>query len=298
MAFKDINKLKSLLRCPETLRRIYWFGTRGYSFGGKRKIIAENDAFIFFSKDLPSDYDKPIYESSNPYQQKSLELIDEYPNGLVVDLGAGNPKHSFPNVCQIEIRKYPNTDIVITEGRIPLKSHSVDAVISEAVLEHVKNPFLHVSEIYRILKPRGQVLLDAAFIQPLHGYPSHYFNTTAYAVRLLFEKFHINSLHVGPHQHPWLALHWILNSYYSGLRSDHDRKRFKMMTIDDVMSTLNNHQAFRTEIKKSEDPWFVAQHLKDFNDDYAASLGLFLNISDSCREELAAGFQVYAQKRE
>jgi SAM-dependent methyltransferase len=211
-------------------------------------------------------------------------------------LGAGNPKHSFDNVCQIEIRKYAHTDIVITEGPIPLRSGSVDAVISEAVLEHVKNPFLYISEIFRILKPEGKVLLDTAFLQPLHGYPSHYFNTTSYAIRLLFESFTIDKLHVGPHQHPWIMLDWILHAYYNGLQSDRDREEFQKMTLGEVMSTLRTHQEQRAAIKNHNDPWFVALKLKDFNRDYKQSLRFFVNITDTCEEELAAGFQVYATK--
>jgi len=87
-----------------------------------------------------------------------------------------------------------------------------------------------------------------------------------------------------------------LNSYYSGLRNDHSREQFKAMTVAEVMTTLTTHQSLRTEIKQNNDPWVVALHLQSFNIDYAQSLGLFLNITDACKEELAAGFQVYAQK--
>ena len=296
MAFRDLPRLKSLLRCPDTLRRVYWWGSRGYALGSKRRIVQERSAFVFVSHDLPANYDQPDYASSNPYQQRSLELIDEYADGLVVDLGAGNPQHSFPNVCQVEIRKYPGTDIVVTEGRVPLAENSVDAVISEAVLEHVQNPFVYVSEILRILKPGGKVLLDTAFMQPLHGFPYHFFNTTAYAVRLLFEPFEIERLHVGPHQHPWIALNWLLNSYYNGLADDEARRRFRSLSLGEAMDLLNEHQRQRTEIKQHPDPRAVAAQLKTFNDDHRASLAPFLEITDACQDEIAAGFQVFAKK--
>ena len=171
MAFKNTAKLKKILRNPDSLKRVYWIGNHGFSLGSKGRIRKQGSSFIFHSDDLPKNFIEPEYESSNPYQLKSLELIDQYPDGIVVDLGAGNPKFSFPNVCQIEIRKYPHTDIVTAGEKIPLENNSVDAVISEAVLEHVKNPFTYVAEIFRILKPGGKVVLDSAFMQPLHGYP-------------------------------------------------------------------------------------------------------------------------------
>jgi len=296
MGFKDKQKLQKILRCPDSLGRIFWFGRKGKSFKGKRRIRKEGDSFVFISDDLPTNYNSPEYESSNPYQQKSIELIENYTDGIVVDLGAGNPKVNFANVCQVEIRKYPNTDIVVTEGKIPLKSNSVDAVISEAVLEHVKNPFEYVSEIYRILKPGGEVLLDSAFMQPLHGYPHHYFNATKSGVKLLFDQFKVEKIGVGAHQHPWIALHWILNSFYNGIEGDESKNDFVNMTIGRAMELLGQHQELRSQIKKSDDPCYIAEKLRLFNTSHSTSLGCFGKLSGNCETELAAGFQVFAKK--
>ena len=202
MAFENTGKLKNILRNPDSLNKIYWVGNHGFSFRSKGKIRKQGSSFIFYSDELPENFNDPEYESSNPYQLKSLELIDMYPEGIVVDLGAGNPKFNFPNVCQVEIRKYPHTDIVTAGNKFPFQNCSVDAVISEAVLEHVKNPFVYVAEIFRILKPGGKVVLDSAFMQPLHGYPHHYFNTTANALRHLFQHFEIEDIHAGASSSP------------------------------------------------------------------------------------------------
>lgn len=296
MAFEDKKKLKKLLRCPDSLGKIFWIGRKGKSLKGKRRIRQENNTFVFISDDLPRNYKNPEYESSNPYQQRSLELIYKYKDGLVLDLGAGNPKNNFPNVCQLEIRKYPHTDIVVTEGRIPLKDSCADAVISEAVLEHVKDPFLYISELQRVLKDGGEVLLDSAFMQPLHGYPNHYFNTTSSAIELLFKQFQIHELCVGPHQHPWITLQWIFNSFWFGFKEDKYREEFRNMTIGEAMDLLNNHQEMRSKIKESEDPLHVAEELMNFNSHHEDSLRCFSKLSEQCERELAAGFQVFAQK--
>ena len=296
MAFSDTARLKKILCNPDSLHRIYWVGSRGFSRGCRCRIRREGKTFVFYSDELPENFNNPEYESSNPYQLASLELIDRYRHGIVVDLGAGNPRHSFPNVCQIEIRRYPHTDIVTAGNRIPLRDASVDAVISEAVLEHVQNPFLHIAEIYRILKPDGQVLLDAAFMQPLHGYPHHYFNTTASALRYLMRDFAIERLGAGAHHHPWITLQWILNSFWFGFGEDRDRDRFRSMTMGEVMDLLTAHQEMRSAIKKSDDPWEVARRLKQFNTEHAHSLDCFVNVTDRFTEELSAGFQVLAKK--
>lgn len=46
----------------------------------------------------------------------------------------------------------------LNEG-LPLQSASVDVVLSLAVLEHLREPVLHLTEIHRILKPGGTLLL-------------------------------------------------------------------------------------------------------------------------------------------
>lgn len=296
MAFKNLKLLESNLRCPDTLGRIFWLGNRGFSLGGRRRVFRNGNAFVFLSSGLPADYDRPSYQSGNPYQALSLELIKEFPDGIVLDFGAGNPKRAFPNVCQVEIRLYPGTDIVVAEGRLPLADDCVDAVISQSVLEHVKDPFLYVSEIFRVLKPGGKILVDAAFMQPLHGYPSHYFNATSHALAELFKRFAVESLSAGPHQHPWLALEWILGAYCRGMPDKADQERFKGMRVGELMDLLAGHQAMRAEIKRNDDPQTVARLLRAFNASHSESLGEMLRISEACERELAAGFQLCARK--
>lgn len=52
---------------------------------------------------------------------------------------------------------------------LPFPEHSWDAVICLDVLEHILDPRLAVSEIHRILKPGGFLLLGAPFLISYHG---------------------------------------------------------------------------------------------------------------------------------
>jgi len=57
-------------------------------------------------------------------------------------------------------------------------------------LEHDDNPFKTLSEIYRVLKPKGEVVLAASGINfPKHEYPSDYFRYTAEGIATLLNKF-------------------------------------------------------------------------------------------------------------
>jgi hypothetical protein len=61
-------------------------------------------------------------------------------------------------------------------------------------------------EILRLLKPGGLVLIDTAFMQPLHGDPSHFFNMTSAGLRMVMDGFDVLEHGVLPHQLPSFGL--------------------------------------------------------------------------------------------
>ncbi len=52
---------------------------------------------------------------------------------------------------------------------LPFAAEIADGVICNSVLEHVYEPQLAVSEIYRVLKPGGVAFLYVPFLYPYHG---------------------------------------------------------------------------------------------------------------------------------
>lgn len=44
---------------------------------------------------------------------------------------------------------------VVTSDHFPLEDESIDACVSNYVIEHVENPEQHLREVFRILKPGG-----------------------------------------------------------------------------------------------------------------------------------------------
>ena len=58
------------------------------------------------------------------------------PDANILDLGAGNRRHAS-NVINLEIEATPEVDIIADGHLLPFKDNTFDAVISEAVLEHV-----------------------------------------------------------------------------------------------------------------------------------------------------------------
>lgn len=173
--------------------------------------------------------------SSHNYDGHALDLIAKYPNGLVLDCGAGSRPIYFENVVNFEIKSYASTDVLGVGESLPFADGTFDGVISVAVLEHVRDPFRCADEIARVLKPGGRLYCAVPFLQPYHGYPHHYFNATHQGIARLFEdNLTVEAVRVIDSMHPIWALQWILASWSAGLPKE-ARKAFGKMTVKDLL---------------------------------------------------------------
>lgn len=129
--------------------------------------------------------------STHPYSADVLDLLDRHVDGLVLDFGAGHTPRTLlrPNVVYLDAVQYQWTDVVCTRPRLPFRDHTFDAVVSQAVFEHLSDPHHMAKELYRILRPGGVIHLDTAFMQPLHGDPWHFFNMTEHGLRQVMAPF-------------------------------------------------------------------------------------------------------------
>ena len=103
--------------------------------------------------------------------KKVLGELDQ--EARILDLGSGLDRRT-PNTINLEIEATPNVDVLGDGHRLPFKDAVFDAVISEAVLEHVKDPNRVVSEMHRVLKPGGYVCAAVPFLQGFHASPHDY----------------------------------------------------------------------------------------------------------------------------
>lgn len=135
----------------------------------------------------------PVFEPSNagnPYPPRFEELLSGLPpDAVVVDIGGGDRRHPDPRVLNFEYMRFDRPDFFGSGLQLPIRSDSVDLVLSQAVLEHVPEPQRAVDEIRRVLKPGAVVYCEIAFMQPLHAVPFHFFNVTPHGATLLFDAF-------------------------------------------------------------------------------------------------------------
>jgi SAM-dependent methyltransferase len=172
--------------------------------------------------------------SSHEYDEHALAIIDRHRDGLVLDCGAGQRHTYYPNVVNYEIVDYDSTDVLGAAERLPFKDDSFDAVLSLNVLEHVKDPFQAAREIMRVMKPGAELMCVAPFLQPLHGYPHHYYNMTAQGLKNLFEPLRDKQTAIYGAMHPIWALTWFVERYAAGL-PDAQRVDFEEMKIRDLL---------------------------------------------------------------
>ena len=126
----------------------------------------------------------------NPYPVIFDKMLAELPdNALVLDCGSGDRCFADQRVINFEFCQFRSPDVFGDGHKLPFKDNSFDFVLSQAVIEHVYDPFQAAREIFRVLKPGGRVYCESAFMQPLHAVPYHYFNTTVWGIELLFRDF-------------------------------------------------------------------------------------------------------------
>jgi SAM-dependent methyltransferase len=92
----------------------------------------------------------------------------------VINLGAGTTVLD-PDMINVDMVAFAHIDIVADFSRpLPIRSDSVDAVVSISVFEHLSQPAFAAAEVARILKPGGTFYLATPLLYPFHGAPCDY----------------------------------------------------------------------------------------------------------------------------
>lgn len=132
--------------------------------------------------------------------------------GRTLNIGAGGTTEKLPNCVEFEYAIFRHTDVVGDAHHLPFADGAFDAVVTFNTFEHLHDPRRAAAEVHRVLRPGGRLLLQTAFLQPLHEPPHHYYNTTEFGLRRWFDDFEIRDLRVSDNFNPAYVLAWLASS--------------------------------------------------------------------------------------
>jgi len=118
-------------------------------------------------------------------------------------------------VIGFDIFASPLTQFIADAHHIPLADGTVDAVVVQAVLEHVLAPDKVVAEIHRVLRPGGLVYAETPFLQQVHAGAYDFTRYTTSGHRYLFRNF--EEISAGAVAGPGTELLWSIDHLVRGL---------------------------------------------------------------------------------
>jgi SAM-dependent methyltransferase len=164
---------------------------------------------------------RPFWKPYNRVAARNIErlltLLDGTSGRLVLVVGGGqigngiDRLYTDPRVEVLGFDLYESelTQFIADAHQIPVADESIDAVVIQAVLEHVLDPVQVVSEVERVLKPAGLVYAETPFLQQVHDGALDFVRYTSSGHRYLFRAF--DEIAAGPVAGPGTQLQWSLD---------------------------------------------------------------------------------------
>ncbi len=157
------------------------------------------------------------------FKRLNAILHQEESYGRLLLIGGGTDSHgadikvldlSFRNkIINLEIEPGPLVTVVGDGHYLSFRDGAFDAVISQAVLEHVKKPEKMIREMERVLRPGGYIYVEVPFLQPFHAYPDDYQRYTMQGLIKLCSPF--DKKDGGITCGPCSTLAWIMAEFFS-----------------------------------------------------------------------------------
>ena len=189
--------------------------------------IREASARSFWDRALPRLTANPVSETNYRRLAETLNPGGSGARVLVIGGARGgvgmNPLYASPylELIETDVVASTNTRYVCDGHDLPFEKETFDAVVLQAVLEHVIDPGRVVAEAHRVLRPSGLVYAETPFMQQVHAAAFDFTRFTDLGHRRLFRYF--EEIERGVACGPASALAWsfqhFLIAFSSGPRS-------------------------------------------------------------------------------
>ncbi len=131
-------------------------------------------------------------------------FVEEYAKGFLLEVGAGGSYLKERFASQVEnwvTSDYDlraNVDIRCDAQSLPFKGNIFDTIICIDVIEHVPDPQKMVSELVRVLKPGGILILSTPFFFYMHESPFDFHRFSKFGLLNLMEKNNMSVITLTP----------------------------------------------------------------------------------------------------
>jgi SAM-dependent methyltransferase len=149
----------------------------------------------------------------------------KYLKGRVLNAGAGDRDISHLVEGELYNQDIPtgihnkNIHIYSPLHEIPVEDDFFDAIVCNAVLEHVEDPLRVMREFYRVMKKGGYLYLAVPFLQPEHLDPTDFQRFTKDGLQRIVETNHFEVVTIEGFLNVYHTVSWIMQEWLTSKQS-------------------------------------------------------------------------------
>lgn len=163
---------------------------------------------------------------TSDFAKKPLDEAIANSSGIGLVVGAGEKRPDLLNDrvtwTVTDVSAVFGVDYVADAHRLPFKDSTFDVVLADNVLEHTLAPHVVASELERVCRVGGRLIIRVPFTYPLHSAPYDFFRFSPFGLRCIFRQVDVEQLvpgHGPGGTIAYLATSWIVASVPQRLRS-------------------------------------------------------------------------------
>lgn len=226
-----------------------------------RKRLSKQD----FNPDWLGLFVNPFYFARKGLYKNISELAVQIKGGKLLDVGCGTKPYrnlfrveSYDGLeyNTLEYGESKNAEYFYDGHTFPFENESYDNIVSNEVLEHVFNPDEFLSEINRVLKMDGKLLLSVPFVWDEHEQPYDFARYTSFAMRHLFEKYGFEIIEYRKSVNDLGVVFQLLNDYIYKKMIKRGRLKHRII-VNSICSIFNILGAILVKITPKNDDLYL-----------------------------------------